>query len=86
MQKSCMLVVMSDASPLARAIEALGGPSEFMAAIDISPRTLASWRKFGVPDTRWGAVARATGGKVDAGALAAERAAALAAAQPQVAA
>lgn len=68
---------------LARAIEALGGPSEFMAAIDISPRTLASWRKFGVPDTRWGAVARATGGKVDAGALAAERAAALAAAHPQ---
>lgn len=80
MQKSCMVVAMSDASPLARAIEVLGGPSEFMAAIDISPRTLASWRKFGVPDTRWGAVARATGGKVDAGALAAERAAALAAA------
>lgn len=80
MQKSCMMPSMAQLSPLARAIAALGGPAGFRAALDISPRTLASWRKMGVPDTRWGEIARATAGAVTAAELASERADALEAA------
>jgi hypothetical protein len=60
------------ASPLARAVAAAGGPAAFMAAVGISPRTLATWRKEGVPDTRWRDVAACGGATPDE--LALERA------------
>ena len=60
-------------SPLARAIEAAGGPAEFTKAVGISPRTLASWKKEGVPDTRWREVATASRGAVSPEQLAMER-------------
>lgn len=69
---------MSDANALDRAIAALGGAQAFCLALAISPRTLANWRKTGVPDTRWSDVAAAAGGAVTAAALAQERAVALA--------
>lgn len=72
MQKSCMSWGMHT-SPLARAIEAAGGPAEFTKAVGISPRTLASWKKEGVPDTRWREVVAACRGAVSAEQLAIER-------------
>ena len=63
-------------SALAVAIDAAGGPAPFRAAVGISTRTLATWRKEGVPDTRWQAVARASAGAVSVSDLALERAAA----------
>lgn len=72
MQKFCMVPGM-DTSPLARAVAAAGGASEFTRAVGISPRTLASWRKEGVPDTRWREVAIASRGTVSAEQLAMER-------------
>lgn len=60
---------------LADAIEAAGGPAKFRAHVGISLRTLSTWRKEGVPDTRWREVADASGGLVTVAALALERAA-----------
>jgi DNA-binding transcriptional regulator YdaS (Cro superfamily) len=64
-------------SALIRAIEVTGGPSRFLAALGISPRTLAEWRRIGVPDTRCLGVEAATGGAVTAEELSAERVAKL---------
>lgn len=61
-------------SPLSKAIDAVGGSAAFIKALEISPRTLANWRKEGVPDTRWPAVSAATDGKVTSRDLALERA------------
>ncbi len=69
---------MSNDTALDRAIAVLGGAQAFCVALDISSRTLANWRKTGVPDTRWSDVARAAGGCVSASCLAQERAVALA--------
>lgn len=63
-----------DASPLARAVAAVGGSAHFIRAVGISPRTLASWRASGVPDTRWREVAQASLGAVTMQELAIERA------------
>jgi len=65
------------ADPLSRAIEAAGGPAEFRRRIGISPRTLAEWRRSGVPDTRCVLVEKACGGVVSAEELAAARVARL---------
>ena len=62
------------ASPLQAAIAAAGGSAEFIRRVNISPRSLASWRKSGVPDTRWQSVAAASGGAVSVAELALERA------------
>jgi DNA-binding transcriptional regulator YdaS (Cro superfamily) len=62
---------------LSRAVDAVGGRDAFLAAVNISLRTYASWRRDGVPDTRWAAVAEATGGAVSCGDLALDRAARL---------
>jgi len=62
---------------LSRAIEAAGGPAEFRQRVGISRRTLASWRRSGVPDTRCLAVEQACGGAVRAEELAAARVAKL---------
>lgn len=69
---------MQTETALARAIAAAGGTAAFLAAASISIRTLASWRKSGVPDTRWGDVVRASNGAVCVEDLALERAATLA--------
>ncbi|WP_265886662.1 YdaS family helix-turn-helix protein [Roseomonas mucosa] len=61
-------------SPLSRAIAAAGGQEAFLAAVAISRRTLAEWKRDGVPDTRWAAVEAATSGLVSAEDLAADRA------------
>jgi DNA-binding transcriptional regulator YdaS (Cro superfamily) len=62
---------MSD--PLSRAIEAAGGLDAFIISIGISSRTLADWRRYGVPDTRCLAVEKATNGAVTAQELAVHR-------------
>lgn len=62
---------MSD--PLSRAVEATGGLEAFISGIGISRRTLADWRRFGVPDTRCLAVEKATNGAVTAQELASDR-------------
>ena len=62
---------MSD--PLTRAIEVVGGLDAFITGIGISSRTLAEWRRFGVPDTRCIAVEKATNGAVTAQELAVHR-------------
>ena len=59
--------------PLSRAIEAVGGLDAFITGIGISSRTLADWRRYGVPDTRCLAVERATKGVVTAHELAVHR-------------
>jgi DNA-binding transcriptional regulator YdaS (Cro superfamily) len=72
-------------SPLTDAIEAVGGSAAFLKAMGISSRTLANWRKDGVPDTRWAAVEAVAKGKVTSRDLALERvakAAPVAAPQP----
>jgi DNA-binding transcriptional regulator YdaS (Cro superfamily) len=58
---------------LSRAIEAAGGAAEFCSRVGISRRTLALWRRHGVPDTRCIAVEQACGGVVSAEELAAAR-------------
>ena len=58
---------------LSRAIEAAGGAAEFCWRVGISRRTLALWRRHGVPDTRCIAVEQACGGVVSAEELAAAR-------------
>ena len=63
---------------LSKAVDAAGGRDAFLRAVDISLRTYASWRRDGVPDTRWSAVAAASRGKVTADDLALDRAARLA--------
>lgn len=68
---------MPVANALTRAIEAAGGAAAFLAAVGVSTRTLASWRKWGVPDTQWGRVVAASRGAVTADELARDRAAAL---------
>jgi DNA-binding transcriptional regulator YdaS (Cro superfamily) len=70
---------MDATHPLSRAIAAAGGASAFRIAVGISPRTLATWRKEGVPDTRWSDVAGASAGSVTAEDLALHRAGLLAA-------
>jgi DNA-binding transcriptional regulator YdaS (Cro superfamily) len=62
---------MSD--PLSRAIEATGGLQAFIGGLGISRRTLADWRRFGVPDTRCLAVEKAAKGAVMAQELAVDR-------------
>lgn len=57
-----------------RAVDLLGGRDAFLAALGISLRTYATWKRDGVPDTRWRAVAQATGGRVTERELAAHRA------------
>ena len=69
---------MTKPTALDRAVARLGGPQAFLNRMAISPRTLASWRKTGVPDTQWANVVRATGGQVSADELARDRAIALA--------
>ena len=59
--------------PLSRSIKAAGGPDAFVRHVGISPRTLADWRRFGVPDTRCIAVEKASGGLVTAQELSADR-------------
>jgi hypothetical protein len=68
---------MSD-TILQRAIDAAGGPDNFRNVVDISVRTLAAWKKHGVPDVRWKAVAAASQGVVSVEDLALERAGRLA--------
>lgn len=58
---------------LAEAIEIAGGAEAFAARLGISPRTLAEWRRYGVPDTRCVAVEIATEHRVSAEDLARER-------------
>lgn len=65
---------MSEAT-LETVIDAVGGSSAFIKALEISPRTLANWRKEGVPDTRWHAVAALAPEVCKATDLALERAA-----------
>ena len=60
--------------PLETAIDACGGPTPFREKVGISLRTLASWRKDGVPDVRWPEVAGASAGKVTVQDLALHRA------------
>ncbi len=61
------------ADPLTRAIAATGGLDAFIGGLGISRRTLADWRRFGVPDTRCIAVERVTKGAVTAQELAVDR-------------
>ena len=70
-----MVVIMTDL--ISRAIEAAGGAAEFCSRVGISRRTLALWRRSGVPDTRCLAVEQACGGVVSAEELAAARVARL---------
>jgi DNA-binding transcriptional regulator YdaS (Cro superfamily) len=76
---------MDSPPPLLRAIAAAGGAAAFRAAVGISPRTLATWRKEGVPDTRWSDVAAASLGSVTPEDLALHRAGLLSAARHEVA-
>lgn len=61
-------------TPLEAAIAAAGGPASFREEVGISVRTLASWRKHGVPDVRWTEVAAASKGAVTVQDLALDRA------------
>jgi hypothetical protein len=61
-------------TPLEAAIAAAGGPAPFREEVGISVRTLASWRKHGVPDVRWAEVAAASRGAVAVQDLALDRA------------
>jgi DNA-binding transcriptional regulator YdaS (Cro superfamily) len=54
-------VRMSHATPIDKAIAAVGGEDEFMDRLGIKRRTLFYWRADGIPPVRLAAVARATG-------------------------
>jgi DNA-binding transcriptional regulator YdaS (Cro superfamily) len=58
---------------LSIAVDAAGGPDAFRKALNISPRTLAEWKRRGVPDTQCVAVERVADGAVRAEELGAER-------------
>jgi hypothetical protein len=73
MQEFCIIKGMLE-HPLETAIDACGGSTLFRERVGISLRTLASWRKEGVPDVRWPEVAAASGGSVTVQDLALERA------------
>jgi hypothetical protein len=68
---------MKNETALSRAVSAAGGAAAFLSAASISLRTLASWRRDGVPDTRWRDVVRASNGAVSVEDLAMDRAASL---------
>ena len=58
---------------LNQAIELAGGQDAFMAKVPVRPRTLADWRRYGVPDTRALDVERAADYQIKAEQLAVER-------------
>lgn len=56
-------------SPLEKAIQAVGTPSEFARAIQEKPQTVNNWRRRGVPAEKCRAIEEATAGAVTAAEL-----------------